>query len=91
MQLKIKTTTEEVITVETPQYFKKYGTIMKLCEKGLTKVGDNFIIHFSFSESIYFTDEVNDLLKNGQKATEQEFLELYQQSLININKIIHEL
>jgi len=90
MQLKIKTTTEEVITVETPQYFKKYGIIMKLCEKGLTKVGDNLIIHFPFSESTYFTDEVNDLLKRGEKATIQEFLELKKQSLINLNKIIHD-
>jgi DnaJ-class molecular chaperone len=91
MQLKIKTTTEEVITIETPQYFKKYSTVMKLSEKGLTKVGGDVIIHFKHNESTYYTDEVNDLLKNGQKATEQEFLELYQESLITINNIIHEL
>jgi DnaJ-class molecular chaperone len=91
MQLKIKTTTEEVITVETPQYFKKYSSVMKLSEKGLTKVGGDVIIHFNYNESTYFSDEVNDLLKKGEKATEQEFLELYQQSLININNIIHEL
>jgi hypothetical protein len=64
---------------------------MKLSEKGLTKVGGDLIIHFGYNESTYFTDEVNDLLKKGEKATEQEFLELYQESLITINNIIYEL
>jgi len=89
MQLTIKSISEEVITIETPQYFEKYGTIMKLCEKGLTKVGSDMIIHFPVNESIYFTDEVNDLLKRGEKATEQEFLEKLETTLLTLQNIIH--
>jgi hypothetical protein len=89
MQLKIKKTTEETISIETPQYFLKYNTIIKLCEKGLTKVGGEIIIHFPVSESSYFINEVNELLENGEVATEQLFQDKLAEALITLHDIIH--
>ena len=93
MQLKIKTTTEEVITVETPKYYKTYyaSQLVKLTESGMTKVGEDLIVHFSYSESMHFANDVNELIQKGTEITKEEFLELYKKALFNLNNIIHEL
>jgi hypothetical protein len=89
MVLKIKKTTEENVIIETPKYFSKYNQVIKLCEKGLTKVGGDLIIHFPVSESKYFIDEVHELLVKGEVATEEQFQEKLAQSLVSLHNIIH--
>ena len=93
MQLKIKTTTEEVITVETPKYYRTYyaSQLVKLTEKGMTKVGDDLIVHFNYNEGMHFANDVNELIKRGTEITKEDFLELYEKALINLNNLIHEL
>jgi len=91
MQLKIKKTTEETIIIETPKYIKAYygSTIVKICDKGMTKAGDYIIVHFNYNEGSHFVNEVAELLEKGTEVTEETFLEQYQKALLTLNNIIH--
>lgn len=93
MQLKIKTLTEETITIETPKYYKAYygSTIVKIADNGMIKAGNDIVVFFNYNEGGHFVNEVAELLEKGTEVTEEVFLEQYQKALLTLNNIIHEL
>lgn len=93
MQLKIKKQTEETITIETPKYYQSYygSTIVKISDKGMTKVGNDIIVHFNYNEGNHFMSDLNELLEKGTEVAENLFLEKLETTLITLQNIIHEL
>jgi len=93
MQLKIKKLTEEVITIETPKYYKSYygSTIVKISDKGMTKVGDDIIVHFKYNEGSHFMGDVNELLEKGTEVEKEVFEDKLGTTLITLQNIINEL
>jgi predicted phosphohydrolase len=90
MQLKIKKTTQEEIFIETPKYYQTYATIIKLCEKGLTKVGDDMMFHYPVTQSDYFINEVMELLQSGKEVEEQVFIDKLETAIVTIKNIVYE-
>jgi predicted phosphohydrolase len=90
MQLKIKKTTQEEIFIETPKYYQTYATIIKLCEKGLTKVGDDMMFHYPVTQSDYFIKEVMELLESGKEVEEQLFIDKLETTIVTLKNIVYE-
>jgi len=66
MDFKIKKTTEEIISVDVPKYFKsKWGSqLTKLDWNGITKVSNMMIIHHNYDDtSIWQQKEIIELLE----------------------------
>jgi hypothetical protein len=66
MDFKINKTTEEIISVDVPKYFKsKYGSqLTKLDWNGITKVSNTMIMHQKYDEtSIWQQKDIIELLQ----------------------------
>ena len=93
MQLKIKKQTEETITIETPKYYQSYygSTVVKISDKGMTKVGNDIIVHFNYDEGSHFMSDLNELLEKGTEVQKEVFVDKLGTTLLTLQNIINEL
>lgn len=91
MDFKIKKTTEEIISVDVPKYFKsKWGSqLAKLDWNGITKVSNMMIIHHNYDDtSIWQQKEIIELLEQ-EEINEDLFNYKFETTLINLKNAMN--
>lgn len=91
MDFKIKKTTEEIISVDVPKYFKsKWGSqLTKLDQNGITKVSNMLIVHHNYDEtSVWQHKEIIELLEQ-EEIDEELFNYKFENALINLKNAIN--
>jgi len=89
MDFKINKTTEEIISVDVPKYFKsKYGSqLTKLDWNGITKVSNTMIMHQKYDEtSIWQQKDIIELLE-CEEIDSELFYTKFETALNNFKNI----
>jgi hypothetical protein len=87
MLLTVKKQIEETVEIKTPAYYKNYiGNFSHINEAGQLITVRKQMINISDSDhGKHYADEVQELLREGQPCTKEEFEKAYAETMAKLN------